>query len=366
MNKSEDNKKYFVALSSNPMIGAKTILKLDKFFGGLEKLWIKANLDKLAKLHISSKIFNGIREVIYRVDPDREMEKLKRLGIKVLTIHDCKYPSLLKEIPDSPALLYVKGDIDVLSDPAIAVVGSRKYSSYGKRIVHEFVHNLVGSGLVITSGLALGIDSLAHQACLEAGGKTIGVLACGLDMIYPSSNKSLAEGVLKRGGAIISEYPPGMVALKYNFPLRNRIIAGMTMGTLIVEAAKQSGTLLTAKAALDYNRELFVIPGSIYSLTSEGANSLIKYGANLITNYEDIISILNLEDKKEIAKAKKIIPDNRYEAVVLTNLCKDNPCHVDKLVKLTALTISELNSTLILMEMKGKVKNLGNNLYVLG
>jgi len=362
---TNDQIKYFAAIASNPKIGSKTILKLDKIYGGISNLFNKNGLKKVHNLPLPQKTIIEIEKTINSVLPNKIIENLQKKSITPICIHDKNYPNLLLEIPDPPAILYVRGNIKILKNLAIAVVGSRKYSSYGKRVTEQFTSQLSLDGLTIISGLALGIDSLAHETTLSVGGITIGVLACGLDMIYPYSNIGLANRIITSGGAIISEYPPGVLAFKSNFPLRNRIIAGMSLGTLIVEAMEKSGTLLTAKATLDYNRELFAVPGDIYRPSSEGANNLIKYGATLVTNYVDIEKNLNLDVEKQVSKAKKIIPDNLFEKKILDSLNQETAVHVDKILKNTEIEISILNATLVMMEMKGKIKNLGNNQYIL-
>lgn len=362
----QDNElKYWVTLVTDLRIGAKTLLKLNKRFKNLGEIF-ERSFDWMEKINLGNEAKKAIMEVVRSKKPEVELEKVKKLGLSVVTIKDKNYPKMLSEIPDPPALLYIKGEIKPEDELAIGVVGSRKYTDYGARVTQDITRELAQNKLTIISGLALGIDAIAHKTALDHHTRTIGVLGCGLDKIYPSSNRYLAERILSGNGAIISEYPPGTPPLKHHFPVRNRIISGLSMGIVVIEAAQKSGTLLTAKSALDYNREVFAVPGSIYSSTSEGSHNLIKYGAKLITFGEDIIKELNLERKTHQVQAKKIIPDNKEEAIVLKELNRDKPIHVDKLVKLTGFEISKLNATLIMMEMKGKVRNLGNSQYVLG
>jgi len=328
----------------------------------MDEAWHAAR-DKFDKFRIDGKIYKNIQEVKVKIDPDREMSKINNLEISAITIKDKDYPKTLKEISDPPALLYYKGDIGNFDGLALAVVGSRKYTSYGERTVEKIVKPLAKAGLVIVSGLALGIDTLAHRATLDAEGKTIAVLGNGLDSIYPATNKSLMLDIVKKGGAIISEFPVGTPSYKYNFPFRNRIIAGLAQGTLVVEAALESGSLITARAALDYNREVFAVPGSIFSESSEGPNNLIKMGAKVVTSAEDVLSELNIKGVSNLQEARKIIPDSREEAIIL-EILKETPVDIDKIVKTTKLDIVKINQTLTLMEMKGKVRNLGGNQYI--
>ncbi len=356
---------YWVALADNPSIGSKTIIKLKKYFGTLKNVFLNNGIKELPKINIRDDIRLEIKNVILSFKPEDLRDKYKRLSITPISLECDSYPKLLREIPDPPAVLFTKGKIVDNDELGLAIVGSRRYSIYGKRVVQSIVHKLVREGITIVSGMALGIDTLAHKATLEAGGRTIGVLANGLDEIYPGSNRALAESILDRGGLLISEFPPGVPPYKYNFPLRNRIIAGISLGTLVVEAAQKSGTLLTAKAVIDYNRELFAVPGSIFSPTSEGANNLIKYGARLVTSTSDICENLNIESKVKHKKAQQMLPSCKEETIIVKYLHSEESIHIDQIVKKTKLDISTVSSKLIFMEMKGMVKNIGANNYVL-
>lgn len=350
-------------LMANYKIGSKTIIKLNKRFGNLSNLYKNKSLRPEIYKLLNEKL---AQEVVKQLDkdPNLELERLKRLGINFITYKEEDYPKMLLEIPDKPAGLYYLGNIKVLNNICISIVGTRKYSLYGKRVTLD-ITSVLARYAVIVSGLALGIDTLAHTMAVKEGGLTCGVLACGLDMIYPRSNFALAKQIVESGGVIISENPPGTQPFKTNFPIRNRIIAGLSIATVVMEAAKKSGTLLTAKAAMDYNREVFAVPGSIYSEVSEGANNLIKYGAYLAQSGDDIIGELNIFEKTRQEEVKKIVADNSIEAKIMKFLEKENPTHIDKLAKITEIDISMLNTNLVLMEMKGKIKNLGANLYVL-
>jgi len=354
--------KYWVALSTHQKIGARTFAKLFKRFKKLEKVW-QAKDRELAEAGLDLGQIEAVKEIIAKKNPDAEIARLKKYGVKVIIFADPDYPNLLKEIPDPPGLLYLKGELLPQDELAIAVVGSRKFSAYGQRATAEIVYSLAREKITIVSGLALGIDAFAHQAALDAQGRTIAVMACGLDQIYPLFNIRLADRILKMGGAIISEFPLGMPALRYNFPIRNRIIAGLSLGTVVIECAEGSGSLLTAAAALEYNREVFAVPGEIFSETSQGTNRLIKMGAKLVTSYQDILEELALEAKAKSQEARQIIADTAEEAILL-KLLRD-PILIDSLVTKSGLEAAVVNSTLIQMEMKGKVKNLGGTRYVI-
>lgn len=358
-----DEKKYWVALSTHQKIGARTFLKLHKRFHQLSKVW-RANARDLSSAGLDLGQVEAVKEIILKKEPDKEWEKLKKYELDVLIYPDKEYPKLLKEIADPPGVLYIKGKILPADEIALAVVGSRKFTSYGEQATERIVYSLAREKITIVSGLALGIGTLAHKAALEAGGRTIAVLGCGLDQVYPVSNVRLADKIVSTGsGAIVSEFPLGMPALRYNFPIRNRIIAGLSLGTLVIEAIPSSGSLLTAASALDYNREVFAVPGSIFQETSAGTNHLIKMGAKLVSSHKDVLEELMIEEKIGQAESRQIIPDSREEEILLKLLKR--PILVDLLIKNSSLEASIVNSTLIQMEIKGYVKKLGGSQYII-
>ena len=349
--------KYFLALNCHQKIGSQTLKKiLAAFNDDIEKAWKSSSFEINKRLE--PKIAEILKESQKIFSPDKEIEKIKKLNIGYTTIFDKTYPTQLKELPDAPVILYVKGDVEILKEPSLAIVGSRKFSSYGKMSAYKFAKESAEAGLVIISGLALGIDAVAHSAALEANGKTVGVLGCGLDQIYPTSNFGLSKKIIETGGAIISELSPGTPPLKHNFPARNRIIAGLSLGTLVVEAAESSGALITAYEALDYNREVFAVPGNINSETSQGTNRLIQKGAKLVISTEDIFEELNLEFKKSHQKAKEALPESSEEKIILDLIAKKDLL-VDNIMEESDLNVIEINSTLTMMEMKGMIENVG-------
>lgn len=356
----DQEKKYWVALSTHQKIGARTFAKLYKRFRNLSRVW-DASRESLARAGLDLGQIEAVEEVIKTKNPDQELKKLETYQVKILIYPDKNYPKLLKEICDPPGLLYLKGEILPQDELALAVVGSRKFTPYGQRATEYLVEPLAQRKITIVSGLALGIDALAHHAALEAGGRTIAVLGCGLDQIYPVSNIRLADKILQGNGAIISEFPLGTPALRFNFPIRNRIIAGLSLGTLVIECAGGSGSLLTAASALDYNREVFAVPGAIFSETAFGTNRLIKMGAKMVTSYEDILDELALEERKEFQKVQEIVPDSHEEEILLELLRE--PRLVDAMVEKSKLPASVVNATLIQLEMKGKISNLGGTRY---
>jgi len=357
-----EDKKYWVALSRIERIGPQKFKRLYQYFPNLQTAW-QASFSEFLKAGLLPKDATEIVEKRKLINPDEEWEKLEKLSMKVITVKEKEYPKLLKEIYSPPALLYIKGNLPANLDFTLAVVGTRKITTYGQQITPEIVKDLASAGLVIVSGLALGVDALAHQSCLEAGGKTIAVLGSGLDLIYPITNRQLAEKIME-DGAIISEYPLGTQPLKQHFPARNRIISGLSLGALVIEGDKDSGSLITARYALEQNREVFAVPGSVYNQASVGPNNLIKMGAKPVTSAGDILEALNLELAQEFMENKIIIPDTKEEEILLQFLSRE-PIHIDELIKKSKLNTSIVNSALIMMEMKGKVRNLGGMNYVL-
>lgn len=338
-------------------------MQIMKYFLNSEEAW-RAPANEFEKIFHDENLAGRIAEERKKIDPEREFEKLEKENIKILIIDDNNYPKLLKEIYTPPPILYSKGVIDD-SDVRIAVVGTRRMTLYGKEVTMDIVSGLTRAGLTIVSGLARGIDSAAHETALQNNTKTIAVLGSSLDRnsIYPPQNKNLAQRIVAQNGALISEYPIGMPALPQNFPQRNRIISGISLGVLVVEAGEKSGALITAREALEQNREVFSVPGPITSPLSIGPNNLIKAGAKTVTSANDILEELNLEKFIAQQENKKIIPDTPEEAQLLGYLSKE-PLHIDKLAQQTGLSASQINSLLLIMEMKGIVRNLGGMNYV--
>lgn len=281
--------------------------------------------------------------------------------IKKINIEDTNYPKILKEIHDPPSCLYIRGSFAKSDEIAVGIVGTRTYTSYGKQVTENIVSDLIQAGVAIISGLAIGIDTFAHKSAIESGGRTIAVLGSAMDekSFYPSCNKRLAHKIVQNG-AVISEYAPGTKSERWFFPQRNRIISGLSLGVLVVEAPEKSGALITATQALEQNREVFAIPGSIYSKNSVGTNKLIQMGAKLVTNANDILEELNLPLLEENKKEFK--PENKEQEILLNILIKE-PTHIDAITKKSNLKAGIVSSTLIILELKGAVKNTGGGYY---
>jgi len=356
------NKGYWVGFSRIPRVGRVRLGRLEKYFGSLEDAW-KAPESELINSGMDETTVRAITGRRSRIDIDREMEYLSRNNIGVLTYHDPEYPVRLKQISDFPPVLFVKGALPYRDEPVLAVVGTRLPSNYGKEVTRDLTRGAVKNGLVVVSGLARGVDSIAHQATIEAEGRTVAVCATGLDHVYPPSNHKLAQKILEKG-AVISEYPPGTLARPEYFPRRNRIMAGLAMGILVTEARKESGALITAKIGVDCNREVFAVPGSIYSLNSQGANQLIGEGAKLVTGVDDILEELNLPALNSQQHLEFVLPENSPEARIARVLTRE-PHHIDSIVRLTGLATALVSSALTVMELKGIVKQTGVMTYTL-
>jgi len=371
----------YQAIARFDKIGPVRLRTLLKTFPSVEYLW-SASAQELRHAGLDEQV--AAEFATWRRDQnlEKQWEELQKAGIAVVTWEDVapkaellpaaqhkssalNYPLLLKEIHDPPHTLFIRGALPQ-SDFTLAVVGTRMATTYGRQIVEQIVRPLARAGLTIVSGLALGIDALAHTATLNEHGATVAVLGGGCDSatIYPTSNRALAERIVAEGGAVISEYPPKTLSMPFHFPHRNRIIAGMSRGTLVIEAAEDSGSLITAKHALEQNREVFTVPGDITRETSKGPNNLLKMGAHPVLCAEDILEALNLQDLKATVEARKILPDDPTEEKILAYV-KDEPIHIDTLIANTEFDAAKLSSALTLMEMKGKVRHIGGMNYVL-
>lgn len=354
---------YWLAISEFQKFGPARWKKLLNYFPNCEEVW-RADGNTLIQAGIDENLaqeFVGWRPTI---DPQKELADLEKEKVQVITINDENYPKLLKQIYDPPALLYYKGTLPT-DEFLLGVVGTRKISPYGRQVVEAIVAPLAKTGLTIVSGLALGIDAAAHEVTVREGGKTVAVLGSGLaeECLYPSSHRYLANQIMEHG-CLLSEYPLRMPPLQYNFPVRNRIIAGLSLGVLVIEATEDSGSLITARHALEQNREVFAVPGNIFQETAFGPNNLIKMGAKVTLSPEDILETLNLKELKTTLETREIVPETPTEAKILEHLNRE-PIHIDQLVAQSGLETSLISSTLTLMEMKGMVRHLGGMQYVL-
>jgi len=353
---------YWVGFSKVSGIGASRLRALIDYFGDLETAW-NAHSHDLQQAGLDRRSLENLIKARAKLDLGAEVQRLARAGIQVLTWDDAEYPPNLSQIYNAPPVLYVRGDIETRDEWAVAVVGTRRASVYGKEAARMLATGLAQAGVTVVSGLARGIDTVAHRSCLEAGGRTIAVLGSGLDVIYPRENTRLAADIVQRG-ALMSEYPLGTRPEARNFPPRNRIISGLTLGTVVVEAGQSSGALITADFAAEHGRDVFAVPGSIFARGSRGTNELIEQGAKVVRDVADVLEELNLTMVSEQAQARAIIPDNETEALLLDHLSSE-PVHVDYLGRAVDLPIAQVTSTLALMELKGMVRQVGGMSYVL-
>ncbi len=358
-------KKFWVWLSSVPGVGSKSSLNLIRHFGSAENVYQCSYYELMASGLIRETIAKGITEHRNIGDIDEYLKIVKENGIKVYTIHDNEYPENLKNIYDPPPVLYVKGELIKEDSLAVGIVGSRKASDYGLKAAQRIASRLAELGITIVSGMALGIDSAAHKGALMSKGRTIAVFGCGLKYVYPMTNYNLSKEILK-SGALISEYPFDTEAYPAQFPARNRIISGMSLGVIVVEAGEKSGSLITADFALEQGREVFAVPGNISSPNSKGTNTLIKSGAKLVSNIEDIIEELNLNiiysEKSNINNNVKLDISNE-EGSVLAFL-KEKGGSKDEIAAVTGLQPGKTMAALTKLEIKGLVQQIGG-IYLL-
>jgi DNA processing protein len=353
---------YWVGFNILPGIGRVKFSQIENYFGKLENAW-KAGSADFKQAGLDNNTVKTIETTRTQINLESEMEKIERSGVKAFTYHDDGYPHRLKEIFDYPPLIYIRGELMPQDEWCVAVVGTRRATVYGRQVTEELVTDLTRNKITVVSGLARGIDTVAHRAALEAGGRTAAVFACGLDTIYPAENANLARNIAKQG-TLISEYPLGAKPRPDNFPRRNRIMSGMSLGVLVIEADESSGAMITAHMALEQNREVFSIPGSILSPMSRGTNRLIQEGAKLVRNCTDILEELNLTVSVHQIEMKEITPPNETESMLLKQLSAE-PAHIDQVCRGSGLPVSTVSSTLAIMELKGMVKQVSTMNYVL-
>ena len=343
-----------------PGIGTQTIVRLLEHFP-VDQIF-NSSINSLKGLGFSDKIIASLHQPDWTA-VEQDLHWLEQAGNFFFTLADNDYPALLKEISQPPPVLFVKGHPELLSYPQIAMVGSRNPSAQGSKIALEFAEALAASGFTITSGMALGIDAASHQGAININGRTIAVAGTGLDRVYPACHKLLAQKIVETG-ALVSEFPPGTHAKANHFPRRNRIISGLSIGLLVVEAAQQSGSLITARLALEQNREVFAIPGSINNPLARGCNALIREGAKLVENVQDIFEEFSQYTQAPINNTSNNYPVNLdLEQQNLLNLIDYNPISVDTLVKLSGWSVEMVSSMLLVLELKGYIATAAGGCY---
>lgn len=377
----------WIALNMTPGVGPRVAARLLERFGSAEGVF-GALRGELERLRLRPETIESILRRDQLEAAGEELERVKALGADVLILDDGTYPALLRETPDPPITLYVRGAWDACLDaPCVAMVGSRRASTYGQNVASMLARDLANRGVTVVSGLARGIDAAAHRGALEAGGRTVAVLGTGIDDVYPREYKKLAAEMLERGGALVSQFPLGTPPVSENFPYRNRIISGLSLGTVVVEAAENSGSLITARLALEQGREVFAVPGQITSRNSFGTNYLIKSaGAKLVQAWQDIAAelptdvaarLLPPEAKPEQAKtaekqegeheqvaAPAPFDLSEQEGAIFRLLSPDAPVHIDALAATSRLSVPELTGALFSLEMRELVRQLPGKCFV--
>ncbi len=356
-----DNTRYYLGFNLVSGIGPARLDRLIERCGSLEAAWRAKPIDVLAA-GLDTRSYHALLAAQRTIDLDAELERAERAGVTLVSREHPAYPPLLAQIPAPPPLLYVRGKLAPVDAWAVAVVGTRSPTSYGKEAAYRVVSDLAAAGVTVVSGLAMGIDTVAHKAALGQGQRTIAVLACGADLVYPERNGALAEQICE-SGAIVSEFPLGTRPTPQMFPVRNRLISGLSLGTLVVEAGIGSGALITVDFALEQGRDVFAVPGSIFSKVSAGANRLIRNGAMLVSGAEDILEALNLNTMAAQQEVQLTFPEDPTEAALLEHVSYE-PQHVDELRRAAGLPIDQISAMLAMLELKGLVRQAGAMQYV--
>ncbi len=356
-----DEKQFWVGFNLVRGIGAVRLQALINHFGDAASAW-DGSPEELRAAGLGSKVIERLLEVRKSVDLEKLWDKIIAKGIQILTWNDELYPPRLKEIEQPPPVLYVRGEVLPEDHFAVAIVGTRKVTAYGRQVTEELSAHLAANGVTVVSGLARGVDALAHSSALKAGGRTVAVLGSGVDRIYPPENRALAEQMMSRG-ALISDYPIGTAPESTNFPPRNRIISGLSLAVVVIEAGETSGALITAEFAAEQGREVFAVPGSILAPQSKGTNKLIQNGALPLLTPQDLLQALNLTRVGEQKAARKILPADEVEAKLMDTLGSE-PLHVDEIRNQTGLPVEKVSAALVMMELKGMVRQVGGMNYV--
>lgn len=356
--------KFWLGFSLVNGIGLKRILVILNEFGSLASAWHSPE-NKLKQSSLDHALVAQFIEQRKKIDVDQEMAKVTRVGAYLVTYIDKQYPASLKNVDAPPPVLFIRGTIDSADERALAVVGTRKATKYGRDAAYDICYQLANSGITIISGMAHGIDQAAHMGAIDAGGRTIAVLGTGVDICYPRDHSELGQKIMRQG-MLISEFAMGTNPLSNNFPRRNRIVSGLSLGVLVVEAPENSGALITASLAAEQGRDVFAVPGNIYNIMSRGSNRLIQDGAKLVLEARDILDELNIAHQATTIRVRTeaIAPSNGIEAKLLAHLNSD-PIHIDDLVRLSGLSINEVSSTLTILELKGLAQMVGHMQYCL-
>ncbi len=357
-----DERSAYLAFNLTSGIGPNRLRALVDYCGSAVAAW-EASADDWRAAGLDRRSIEALHKTHGRLDLAAEWRAIEAAGLRVIMLDDPEYPPLLRQIDAPPPLLYVRGTFIDTDRWAVAVVGTRNATPYGREVTYKIAGDLASAGVTVISGLALGIDAIAHRAALDRSGRTLAVLGSGLGTIYPPQHRALADEITMQG-ALISEYAPTSAPLSGNFPARNRLISGLALGTLVVEAGERSGALITVQFALEQGRDVFAIPGSILSRASDGPNQLIVDGATPIRSVEQLLAQLNLNQAVAQQEIAAIVPDTPAEAALLP-LLSGEPTHIDVLGRSSGMAAAEISATLGLMELKGMVRQVGGMHYVL-
>ena len=353
---------YWLALNQVKGIGPARFRLLLDAFGTAEMAW-RADARDWREAGLDARTLASLERQRRRIDPDAELERLVRLRVQAVRVVDPGYPRLLREIPQPPPVLYVRGTLTTEDEWAVAIVGTRRASTYGRQVTERLATELAAQRISVVSGLARGIDTVAHSAALAAGGRTIAVLGCGPDLVYPPENAKLAARIVEQG-ALVTEFPPGTQPEAGNFPARNRIISGITLAVLVTEAPEDSGAMITARFAGEHGRDVFAVPGNITNRGSTGANRLIQDGARLVLDISDVLTGLNLHLVPQQLELREELPTNATEARLVALLdAAHEPQHIDDLCHTSGLPVAEVSGALIMLELKGLVRLAGPMTY---
>ena len=364
-----EEKYYWLVLNMVPGIGRKMYHRLINHFHSPQNVF-QASHNQLMRVE---GIGENLAKAITSFEVDKAIKQEKKLislnRVSILTFQDDAYPENLKKIYDPPPVLYLKGSLEKSDNIAVAIVGTRNPSRYGKLVTEKITSELAVRGITIISGMASGIDSLAHRSAISAKGKTIAVLGCGVNITYPAENAFLKEKI-QENGAVISEFPMSSKPERTNFPMRNRIISGLSLGTIVIEAMEKSGALITSDFALEQGKDVFAVPGNINSLKSKGTNRLIKMGAKLVENAEDIIEEFPYEIKMLLQsgnkqKAKTVVPDMSDDEKKIYSLISEEEIHIDALIQKSCLSSQKVSALLIQLELKDMIKQQSGKMFVI-
>lgn len=358
-----NEKAFWIAFNQVPGIGPARLAALLQVCGSIEAAW-KAPIQQLKEAGLDRRSLESLLAARRSLDLAAAWERVVQAGVRVYTWDDPDYPENLRQAAPAPPVLYASGELLEQDKLAVALVGTRQASAYGREVARGLAQELARNGVTVVSGLALGIDVVAHEAALQAGGRTLAVLGSGVDQIYPLQNRHVARAMLAQG-ALVSEYPLGTRPEASNFPPRNRIISGLSLAVVVVEAGTRSGALITAKFAAEQGRDVFAVPGSILQPTSAGCNTLIQEGALPLLSVNDLLEQLHLERASVQQEARKRIPADPTEQRLLTHL-NSEPIHLDEIVRHSQMPAAQVSGLLAMMELKGLVRQVASQRYVRG